>query len=137
MTEPQAPQPRTLAARWIALIEDDTAVLQTLNKALQRAGFSVRPFASPARALFEIKAQASECSAVVTDFTLPDTDGIAVMRAVHSMAPGIPVVLISGHMGKDQVLAGYREGAYLVLQKPFAVANLVTALAEMKVRPGP
>jgi FixJ family two-component response regulator len=110
----------------IAFVEDDVSVRESLTEALQLAGFDVRAFESAERALDHVVHGFR--GVVVTDVRLPGMDGLALMRALIQLDPGLPVVLITGHGDVPMAVQAIREGAYDFIEKPFPPRLLVEAV---------
>jgi DNA-binding NtrC family response regulator len=56
---------------------------------------------------------------VVTDWKMPDMDGLALLAAVHAKRPGLPVILVTAHGTVPAAVAAMREGAFDYVTKPF------------------
>ena len=110
----------------IAFVEDDASVRESLTEALQLAGFDIRAFESAERALDHV-GQGFR-GVVVTDVRLPGMDGLALMRELIRLDPGLPVVLITGHGDVPMAVQAIREGAYDFIEKPFPPRLLVEAV---------
>jgi DNA-binding NarL/FixJ family response regulator len=48
---------------------------------------------------------------LLVDYSLPDTDGVALMQAVHARWPACCAVLLSGHSDRARVAAALEAGA--------------------------
>ncbi|NTU43706.1 MAG: response regulator [Nitrospirales bacterium] len=80
-------------------------------------------------ALMEIKAH--PCDVLVTDYQLPDTTGIELVRQVREMGMNIPVIAISGYFTdevKDE-LKGHGVDRYI--NKPFMIEELLRHLYDV------
>lgn len=65
---------------------------------------------------------------VISDVKLPGMDGVEFMRAAHELRPSLPVILISGGYGYDEVTYE-EEGAFGYLLKPFQAEDLEEMVA--------
>jgi FixJ family two-component response regulator len=110
------------------VVDDDSALLTAVNGLMQlhRPEVRVQAFESPYQAVayFEKK----EVATIVTDLTMNELDGFAVLRRAKAVRPNVPVILFSGHI--DSVLASQaiNMGAHDVLQKPFNREAFLTVL---------
>lgn len=116
--------------RRVLLIEDDADLRTVLVDGLSRDGFEVEAVAN-GRVGFEAFAR-NRPDIVVTDVMMEQTDGIEIVRELARIAPGLPIIVISGH---PQYLRHCLEfGATQTLQKPFSLKvlseTIVTTLAE-------
>ncbi len=67
---------------------------------------------------------------VVTDLTLSDMDGCALIRRLRIARPTLPILALSGS-GDDLLRAGWQSGADRVLSKPIAPALLLSTTAHL------
>src|SRR5213076_1067327 len=56
---------------------------------------------------------------VVTDWKMPEMDGIELLRRLHARRPGLPVILVTAHGTVPSAVAAMREGAFDYVTKPF------------------
>jgi DNA-binding NtrC family response regulator len=78
----------------ILVIDDESEMRSALSHALTRNGFSVESAASGMEALVKIKKD--PFSLVITDIKMPEMSGMEVLGAVKKLAPGVPVIVITG-----------------------------------------
>jgi len=98
----------------ILLIEDDDGDALLVDELLLDAG---APFAMRrARTLAEAAGLLANVGCVLLDLELPDSRGLAGVRALRELAPGLAVVVLTGlsdeHLGEQAVRAGAQD--YLV-----------------------
>jgi len=101
----------------VLVVDDEPRVAEMMAAALGRAGHACEVCASGAEALAALDARGADV--VVTDWKMPDQDGVALMRAVHAVRPGLPVILVTAHGSVPAAVAAMREGAFDYLTKPF------------------
>jgi len=78
--------------------------------------------------------QSERVDAVVTDLTMPQVDGLEVLRASQRLDPSRPVILMTGFGGMDSALQAFEVGAYQYLLKPFRMDTLATVLRNALAR---
>jgi DNA-binding NarL/FixJ family response regulator len=54
---------------------------------------------------------------VLMDFGLPAMDGVEATRAIHARLPELPVVMLTGRTGREEIDAASEGGAIGYLQK--------------------
>ncbi len=111
----------------ILVIDDESAVRDTMRRLLERYGHEVREAANGREAL---KA-APDYDLVITDINMPEMDGIEVIMALTDRRPGLPVIAISGggRLPKDLLLSSADMlGAVTTLPKPFDLSELIEAV---------
>jgi PAS domain S-box-containing protein len=76
---------------------------------------------------------------LLTDFSLPTLDGLAVLREAKRLAPTLPCIVVSGQIGEEAAVEALHAGAKDFVSK-FRMARLLPAirreLAESRVRVG-
>lgn len=117
----------------LLLIEDETALLDLVQRSLARAGFTV-DVAGTAEGARDALA-ASRYDAMVLDLGLPDEDGLAVLRELRSKRDSTPVLILTARDGVDDRVTGLNNGADDYLLKPFAVDELIARLKALLRRP--
>ncbi|TXG78268.1 MAG: response regulator transcription factor [Rhodocyclaceae bacterium] len=109
----------------ILIVEDDVDLGRGLLTALKPEGFS----AVWLRRLADLPAQdeaAFDCALV--DLTLPDGDGLSLLRRWRTSGRGLPVIVITARSTLEDRLAGLDGGADDFMVKPFAMPELVARI---------
>ena len=67
---------------------------------------------------------------MLLDIVLPDADGLQVLGRirVHPRLSELPVIMMTGKVAPEDVLAGLAAGADGYVTKPFKVSALVSAV---------
>lgn len=112
----------------ILLAEDEALTALDLQDALEAAGYAVLHVFGGDDALAALNEQGAGLAGVVTDVRFGETvDGWEVGRKARELLPHIPIVYISGDSAHEHTSHGVPES--IMLQKPFAPAQLVTAIS--------
>jgi len=118
--------------RRICLIDDDIFVRDAIALGLGDAGFEV--VTAPGAAAGLDIAKRDGVDAIVTDMSMPGTDGAQLITQVRSLFPGMPVVAISGSSiidGRDALDVAREHGADAVMTKPFRASVLAALLNDL------
>ncbi|CAL1692441.1 Response regulator protein TmoT [Brevundimonas subvibrioides] len=108
----------------VVLIDDDCAVLASLEALFATADYRVRTFESAGDFLEALDTIPFAC--VVTDLRMPNMDGLALIKRLkNGLRPDWPVVVISGHADAAIASELTRAGALDCLVKPFSPATLL------------
>jgi len=110
----------------VILVDDDTQVRKAGAQTLELAGLKVTCFAS-AEGVAESLTRAWP-GVVVTDVRMPGTDGLGLLRRLHTLDPDLPVVIVTGHGDVPMAVQAMRDGAYDFIEKPFAADLLVNVV---------
>jgi DNA-binding response OmpR family regulator len=114
----------------ILVIEDEEAIQSLVEDALTEGGFEPAIAASGEEALTLLKGRAGSYRGLVTDITLRGRiDGWEVARQAREIDPQFPVVYMSGASAEDWGSKGVPNS--IMLSKPFAPAQLVTAISNL------
>jgi diguanylate cyclase (GGDEF)-like protein len=102
----------------ILLIEDNPGDARLIEQYLHHTGgaddYSVEVAQTVTEGVARIKAQGYD--AVLTDLSLPDSDGLLSVYKLLDAAPDVPLVVLTGNDDKEMAVMAVREGAqeYLV-----------------------
>ena len=118
----------------VLVVDDEATVRQALERALRLEGFAVET-ASGGRAALEAVARRPP-SVVVLDVTMPDLDGVSVVRRLRGEGIDVPVCMLSARDEVEDRVAGLHAGADDYLVKPFAIAELTARLEALLRRGG-
>jgi CheY-like chemotaxis protein len=114
----------------VLVVEDDQLVQATVEEALSDGGFGTTVTASGEEAITFLHTNKSQYRAVITDINLIGRfDGWEVARTAREMDPTIPVIYMTGTHGEEWASKGVPNS--VLLTKPFAPAQLVTAVAQL------
>jgi len=109
----------------ILFIEDDLEFSRQVVPHLKNQGFDVTTVASAAEMFSELDHLHFDCYLV--DLTLPDEDGIVLIRKLRARSSA-PVVVLSGRKDIDDKLAAFELGAEDYITKPVELRELVARL---------
>ena len=110
----------------LLLVDDEKIIRDSVGQSLMLAGFEVETFASAAEVL--PKLQADFDGLLITDIRMPEMDGLELMEQAHKRDADLPVILISGHADVALAVNAIRDGAYDLLEKPFATTALIESV---------
>ena len=113
---------------WV--VDDDPSIVGIVCTWLRNAGIDVRGFDS-ASMLLDHVAQAGLPDAptlLITDFVMPDMDGIALVQALRARGFDGPCALMSAEIDVGHAVAAMRSGFFHVLEKPLQEAVLLAEL---------
>jgi len=114
----------------ILVVEDDDAVQGLVEEALVDGGFQPAIAASGEEAVTLLMGRLTKYRALVTDVNLLGTmDGWGVAKRAREIDPEFPVVYMTGARADDYGSQGVPNS--ILLTKPFAPAQLVTAVSQL------
>lgn len=107
----------------ILLIDDEPMIRNSASQTLVLAGYEVLSFAEGMSALAHLTPDFN--GIVISDIRMPSMDGLEVLQQALHIDKDLPVILISGHADVATAVQAMRDGAYDLLEKPFAANQLV------------
>jgi DNA-binding response OmpR family regulator len=114
----------------ILIIEDDQAIQSIIEEALTEGGFEPAIAASGEEAVTLLKGNKGKYRALVTDISLLGRmDGWAVAKQAREIDPAFPVIYITAASAGQWAANGVPNS--ILLTKPFAPAQLVTAVSQL------
>ena len=115
----------------LLVVEDDADLAQLLIDVFLNAGFDVRWAAN--RREINAELHRGGIDLVLLDIVLPDADGLQVLRRLreHPMLSDLPVIMMTGRVAPEDVLAGLAAGADGYVTKPFVMSGLVKAVKQV------
>jgi DNA-binding response OmpR family regulator len=114
----------------ILVIEDEYAIQGVEEDALNEGGFETDILSSGEEALTLFKGKIKEYRALVTDINLKGhLSGWEVARQIRENHPTFPIIYMTGAAAGKWASQGVPNS--ILLEKPFAPAQLVTAISHL------
>jgi DNA-binding response OmpR family regulator len=117
------PERKVTLAERILVIEDGSAVRRVLKRLLELEGYSVDLAADGTSGLELLRTRTP--SALILDLRLPDMSGEKICQQVIQVAPGLPIIVLSGKSEVMEKVALLEMGAYDYVTKPFSPRELL------------
>jgi DNA-binding NtrC family response regulator len=118
----------------LLLVDDDQEVRQVARAMLEAMGGMVTEAAGGAEALLRLRTD-SDIDLVLADYTMPEMTGMDLAAQIATIAPLVPIVLMTGYSAA--ALGASTPHVCAVLQKPFRVEQLVLTLRQALARAAP
>src|SRR5437899_11904058 len=107
----------------ILVVDDEENIRHTLRGVLADEGFDVLEAPNGRRALELLEHVAPRLA--IVDVWMPEVDGIEFVERMRTQAPGVPIIVISGHGTIETAVRVIRLGAFDFLEKPFPLDALL------------
>jgi DNA-binding response OmpR family regulator len=108
----------------ILAVEDETAVAQLLALVLGGPNCKVAIASNGEKALAKITAAKKPFDVVITDHRMPRVSGLELVRELRARKFGGKVVVLSAHLGENNIKAYHELGVNMLISKPFDVDEL-------------
>jgi two-component system cell cycle sensor histidine kinase/response regulator CckA len=105
----------------ILLVEDDAAVREFTNTALQNFGYRVFEASNGNQALKLIADDKLKIDLLITDLIMPEMNGKELAEKVSAFQPMISILFTSGYTEDYIVRSGELEAGIHFLQKPYSI----------------
>jgi len=112
----------------VLIVDDDPIALELLSDMLVDCGHEVQCAADGAAALAVLSH--TECEVVISDWEMPNLDGLGLCQAIRRgvTAGYVYVILLTSHNGTDERIKGLSAGADDFISKPFEPKELLARL---------
>ena len=118
----------------IAVIDDDTAVRNSLKFSLELDGFAVRPYADAAELLGSGNVTDLQC--LIVDQDMPRMTGLELIAMLRAQGVNVPALLVSGNF-TPAVTRQASVAGIPVIEKPFLGNGLIDSIrAAVGTTPG-
>jgi len=107
----------------VLIVDDETAILDTLRILLKREGFAVETAVGGQQGIDRM--HETRPDVLLTDVRMPGVGGLEVLLAARELDPSLPVILMTAQASLQTAIRAVNEGAYYYIQKPFANDELL------------
>jgi FixJ family two-component response regulator len=114
------------ASPWIAIVDDDPAVLKALSRLLRTRSYRARTYGSGQELLAALPDELPDC--LIVDLQMPEMNGLELQQHLVSSGVTIPTILISAK--GDVALGGHESGLVASLRKPLQEQALFEAIGK-------
>ena len=113
----------------ILVVDDDILITNSLKMLLNAAlKYNVITCNDPLEALNIFKTN-KDIDLVLSDFMMPNIDGITLLKEIRSINKNTITILLTGYSDKDSAIKAINEiGIYYYLEKPWDNSNLIKIL---------
>jgi DNA-binding NtrC family response regulator len=110
----------------VLVVDDEKTVCNSCKKILAQEGYNVDVALSGDEALNKVKGNGFDV--LITDWKMPEIDGIEVARRIKKENPDIAVIMITGYPSVENSIEAMRSGVSDYVPKPFTPEELSDAM---------
>jgi DNA-binding NtrC family response regulator len=122
---------RSQSATTILAVDDDRAILDLLESALENAGYSVLLADGGRNAIRIFEECATPVTLLLTDVIMPDLTGPVVAAHLLERQPDLRVLFMSGFHDAEMVQRFVTNKGFNLLPKPFTVESLLRSVQDV------
>ncbi len=108
----------------VLVVDDEPGLVYALKSLVRTLGHEPVVARSGAEALERLDG----ADAVVTDFSMPEMDGLQLLEAIRRRDETLPVVLVTAHGSERIAVRAMKQGAYEYVTKPFEMDEMSVVL---------
>jgi putative nucleotidyltransferase with HDIG domain len=113
----------------VLIVDDDELILRALARILEASGFSTRCYLTPDAALGAL--QAEQPVVIISDYMMPEMDGITFLKQARARAPGAVRILCTAAEDFKVALQAVNSGeVYRIISKPWHQQELLATIAQ-------
>jgi len=117
------------AKQTVLIVDDEPMICESLGKLLSRRGIMFKQ-ALTGKAAIEV-IDKRQAGLVILDFSLPDIDGLQVLKKIRTLEPDIPVIFMTGYGSETVSIRAFKLGVSDYFIKPFSPRAMVDKAAEL------
>lgn len=114
--------------RNILIIDDEVDICMLLKRFLERKDFSVETVLTGKEGLRQVSK--SNYDLIISDFRLPDFNGLDLLKEIKILKPTIPVIVITGYSDIRMAVEVIKYGAFDYVTKPLYPTEILATIKE-------
>ena len=114
----------------ILIVDDDADILSIGQKMLASSGYRVLTALSGNQALALLSDTGQRVDLLMTDFVMPDMNGVELVGRVRTLRAALPVLYFSAYSGHEPLRPEFARGVPY-LAKPFTLVQLRQKVREI------
>lgn len=110
----------------ILVTDDEASVRRSLQLMLHANGYDARSYTTASALLADAEARSADC--VIADYSMPDIDGLSLLRKLRSSGWNRPAILVTAYASDELTRRAKACGFTDVVAKPFIRRPILEAL---------
>src|SRR5499425_1686956 len=119
---------RCMSKGSILVIDDESEIREGLELLLKTEGYLVASAETASSGLSRLEERPFDL--MLLDVSLPDRNGIDLLKDVHRQDPHLPIVLITAYGSIEMARAAFKSGAMDYITKPWSNDELLAQVAQ-------
>lgn len=113
----------------ILIVDDNALACEAIALVLEASGYRVRQAHRVSEARTQTETACPDLA--IVDLSMPDGNGVDLIREMHERHPKLPIILYSGYFAPEdnsEKRASEMDGIVAVFKKPLRNADLLAAI---------
>lgn len=127
-SEVMAPSPIPQPRNAILVVDDEKHIRDILRESLEARGYTVETAADGEEGLQRLEAGVYRL--LLLDIRMPSRDGLSLLAEAKKRVGALPVIVLTGMAGPDEIEQAHKLGAYKCVRKPFSIDALLADIAQ-------
>ena len=119
----------------IMVVDDDLDLVETLTRSLRKMRYDVIGMTDGKEALDRLKDDHHEIDLMVTDYRMPNMNGLQLLRNLRKENIFLPVVLMTGYADKRLVEDFMNSGGNGYIEKSFLMEDMAQIISKAMKKP--
>ena len=105
----------------ILLVDDEEMVINSIKSFFaMETDYNLLTYTSPVKALEDLNRNHRPIDLVISDYLMPEMDGITFLAKVKDKLPMVPRILLTGYADKENAIKAINNvGLYQYIEKPW------------------
>jgi two-component system response regulator AtoC len=116
----------------ILLIDDEIKVAEVITRLIKDMDDQIIIATNGKEGLAKVQQYAPRV--IITDYKMPEMNGLEFVKAVNVFYPNIPIIVLTAHADKTNSLGFLKEGVFRFIEKPFDNEELKIAIKQAITR---
>lgn len=110
----------------VLLVDDEPSIRRALRTPLNELGFATTEASRGEEAIQLLQSQTFEI--VLLDVNMPGIGGMKTLARLRSMAPGLPILMLTVVDGEEDKVTALESGADDYITKPFSIREVIARM---------
>jgi len=118
----------------ILVVDDEKVQLQTLKRGLRSVGYATIEASSGYDALRELNEPENGITMIITDYSMPDMNGLELLKKVKAIPRKLPVIMMTAYGENSLIIEALRNQCDGFIEKPFVLEDLAREIERTRLK---
>ena len=112
----------------ILIVDDETMMVDAITIGLGSKGYRTIGVYNAQQALNQLHRGEHRIDLVITDYLMPITNGIDLLKAIRKNYRALPVIIMTAYADANLVIEALKIGCTGFMEKPFSLDQLIVEI---------